>query len=162
MRARATVRAAVVIGSLTALVAAGCASGGGAAKKMSADEAIAARQKLMKDQGAAFKAISDAAKAGQTQAIPAQAQKLAATAREIPALFPQGSVNPATSRAKPEIWQKWADFKGTAKTLESKATQLAATAQGGNAAATNAAVADLGKTTCGSCHDSFRGPEIKK
>ena len=46
--------------------------------------------------------------------------------------------------------------------LESKATQLAATAQSGNTAATNAAVADLGKTTCGACHTGFRGPEIKK
>jgi cytochrome c556 len=162
MRARAMVRAMVVIGGLTSLVAAGCASGGGMGKKMSADEAIAARQKLMKEQGAAMKAISDAAKAGQTQAIPAEAQKLVTTSRQIPALFPQGSVNPATSRAKPEIWQKWADFEGNAKTLESKATQLAATAQSGNAAATNAAVADLGKTTCGACHNAFRGPEIKK
>jgi cytochrome c556 len=162
MRARATVRVVVVIGGLTALVGAGCASGGGAAKKMSGDEAIAARQKLMKNQGAAMKAISDAAKAGQTQAISAEAQKLVMTSRQIPTLFPQGSVNPATSRAKPEIWQKWADFEGNAKRLESKATQLAATAQSGNAAATNAAVADLSKTTCGACHDAFRGPEIKK
>jgi cytochrome c556 len=71
-------------------------------------------------------------------------------------------VNPATSRAKPEIWQKWAEFEANAKMLESKATQLAATAQSGNTAATNAAVADLGKTTCGACHTGFRGPEIKK
>lgn len=164
MRTRATVRAMVVIGSLTSLIAAGCASGGGGemAKKMSADEAIAARQKLMKDQGAAMRAIGAAVKAGQTQAVSAEAKKLAATARQIPPLFPQGSVNPATSRAKPEIWQKWADFEGYARSLESKATQLAATAQGGNAAATGTGAADLGKTTCGACHNAFRGPEIKK
>jgi cytochrome c556 len=162
MSSRAMLRAVVVIGSLTSLVAAGCATGDGMAKKMSADEAIAARQKLMKEQGAAMKAISEAAKAGQTAAIPAQAQKLVTTAREIPALFPQGSVNPATSRAKPEIWQKWADFEATAKLLETKATQLAATAQGGNATATSTAATELGKTTCGACHNAFRGPEIKK
>jgi cytochrome c556 len=156
MRARAMLRATVVIGSLTSLVAAGCASGGGMAKTMSPDEAIAARQKLMKEQGAAMKAIGDAAKAGQTQSIPAEAQKLVMTAKQIPELFPQGSV------AKPEIWQKWAEFEANAKMLESKATQLAATAQSGNTAATNAAVADLGKTTCGACHTGFRGPEIKK
>ena len=34
--------------------------------------------------------------------------------------------------------------------------------EGGNAAATNTAVAELGKTTCGACHTAFRGPEIKK
>ncbi len=158
MSPRTMLRATVVIGSLTALTAAGCAT----TPKMTADEAIAARQKLMKEQGAALRAISDAAKAGNTQAIPAEAQKLVATARQIPALFPQGSVNPATSRAKPEIWQKWADFEGNAKILDSKATQLAATAQSGNAAATNAAIADLGKTTCTACHNAFRGPEIKK
>ena len=52
-----------------------------------------------------------ATKAGQVQTIPAHAQKLATTARQIPALFPAGSVNPAISRAKPEIWQKWAEFE---------------------------------------------------
>ena len=162
MNPRAMLRATVLIGSLTALVVAGCASGDGMAKKMTADESIEARKKLMKEQGAAMKAIGDAAKAGQMQAIPAEAQKVVMTARQIPSLFPQGSLNPATSRAKPEIWQKWAEFEGNAKALESKAAQLAATAQGGNAAATNAAVADLGKTTCGACHNAFRGPEIKK
>jgi cytochrome c556 len=154
-------RATVMFGSLGCLVLAGCATGP-MAKTMTADEAIAARQQLMKDQGAAMKAISDAAKAGQLQVIPPNAQKLATTARQIAPLFPQGSVNPATSRAKPEIWQKWAEFEASAKSLETKATQLAATAQSGNAAATNTAVAELGKTTCGACHTAFRGPEIKK
>jgi cytochrome c556 len=154
-------RGAVVIGSLTALAAAGCASGGGMAK-MSTSEAVAARQKLMKDQGAAMRAIGAALKAGQTQAVAAEAEKLSATARQIPSLFPAGSVDPATSRAKPEIWQKWADFEGIAKTLDTKAMQLAATAKSGNAAATSAAAADIGKTTCGACHNAFRGPEIKK
>ena len=162
MRARAMLRATVVVGSLMSLVVAGCATGKTTAARMSTDEAIAARQKLMKEQGAAMKAISDAAKAGQVQTIPAHAQKLATTARQIPALFPAGSVNPATSRAKPEIWQKWAEFEATAKSLGSKATQLAATAQRGDTAATNTAVAELGKTTCGACHTAFRGPEIKK
>jgi cytochrome c556 len=161
MRARAMLHATVVVGGLASMVLAGCASGMGA-KKMSADEAIAARQKLMKDQGAAMKAISDAAKAGQLQVIPAEAEKLRATAKEILPLFPQGSVNPATSRAKPEIWQKWAEFEGNAKSLETKASALATTAKGGDAAATNTAVAELGKTTCGACHTAFRGPEIKK
>jgi cytochrome c556 len=155
-------RATVVIGGVTSLLAAACASGGGMAPTMSAAEAIAARQKVMKDQGAAMRAIGAAVKAGQTQAVAAEAEKLVATSRQIPALFPEGSVDPATSRAKPEIWQKWADFEGIAKTLQSKATQLAATAKSGNAAATSTAVADLGKTTCGACHNAFRGPEIKK
>jgi cytochrome c556 len=129
---------------------------------MSTPDAIAARQKLMKEQGAAMWSINDKLTAGQQQAIGPDAAKLVETAKRIPSLFPPGSLDSATSRAKPEIWQKWPQFEADAKSLESKATQLAATAQAGNAAATNAAVADLGKTTCTACHDSFRGPEIKK
>lgn len=161
MRSRGMLRATAVLGTLTSLFVAGCASGG-MAKKMTADEAIEARQKLMKENGAAMKAIQDAAKAGQVQAIPAETQKLVSNAQRLPALFPQGSLNASTSRAKPEIWQKWPEFEGNAKTLQTKATQLEATAKSGDAAATNAAVTDLGRTTCGACHNAFRGPEIKK
>jgi cytochrome c556 len=153
--------AAVVLGWLTALFVAGCASGG-TTTKMTANEAIEARQKLMKANGAALKAIQDAAKAGQVQAIPAEAQKLVSNAQQLPTLFPQGSLDPSTSRAKPEIWQKWPEFEGNAKRLQAKATELAATAKSGDPAATNAAVTDLGRTTCGACHNAFRGPEIKK
>jgi cytochrome c556 len=153
-------RAVVVVGSLAALTAAGCASGGGMAK-MSPGEAIEKRKALMKEQGAAMRAIQAKLKAGQAQALEPEAQKLVTTARQIPGLFPQGTLDAKVSRAKPEIWQKWAQFEGYAKTLETKAAQLAATSKSGNAQATSAAVADLGKTTCGACHDAFRGPEIK-
>jgi cytochrome c556 len=149
-------RAGVVV--VAVAVIAGCAS----MRRMSPDEAIAARQQLMKEQGALMRSISDKAKAGQIQAIAVDADKLEDTAKRIPKLFPEGSVNPSTSRAKPEIWQKRSEFEGYAKTLRTKADQLEATAKTGNAQATQTAVADLGKTTCGACHTAFRGPEIKK
>jgi cytochrome c556 len=129
---------------------------------MSTADTIAARQKLMKEQGAALKSMNEKVKAGQQQAIGPDAQTLVDTSKRITSLFPPGSVDPATSRAKPEIWQKWAQFEADAKALESKATQLKATSQTAGAAATGAAVSDLGKTTCGACHEAFRGPEIKK
>jgi cytochrome c556 len=151
-------RGMVVVGSLAALTAAGCAT---TSPKMSAGEAIEKRKALMKEQGAAMRAIQEKMKAGQAQAIGPEAQKLAATARQISALFPEGSLDPKTSRAKPEIWQKWDAFAGYAKTLETKATQLAASAPTGTPQATGAAVGDIGKTTCAACHDAFRGPEIK-
>lgn len=154
----------VVVGSAVlvvgALVVVGCATGGPSGR--SGAEAIAARQQLMKEQGAAMRAMRDNVKAGQIQAVAPEAEKLAQTAKRIPALFPEGSLDPATSRAKPEIWQQWSEFEGYARSLESKAAQLAATARAGDGAATNAAIADLGKTTCGACHNAFRGPEIKK
>jgi cytochrome c556 len=153
------VTSTVVLGSVVALAVA-CATTG--QSTMSTADAIAARQKLMKEQGAALKSINDKVKAGQQQAIGPDAQTLVETSKRIPSLFPPGSLDPATSRAKPEIWQKWPQFEADAKNLESKATQLVATAQTAGPAATSAAVADLGKTTCGACHQAFRGPEIKK
>jgi cytochrome c556 len=138
----------------------GCATGG--TSKMSTAEAIKARQALMKEQGAAVKSMQDKIKAGQNQTIGPEAQKLVETSKRIPSLFPPNSLDPNTSRAKPEIWQKWSEFEGNAKTLETKATQLAATSRTGTAEATGAALGDLAKTTCTNCHNSFRGPEIKK
>jgi cytochrome c556 len=130
--------------------------------KMTPDEAIAARQKLMKEQGAAMRAIGDKVKANEVQGAVVDAEKLIATSNRIPALFPEGSLNPATSRAKPEIWQKWSEFEGYTKKLNAQATQLIAAARSGNTQATGAAASDIGRNTCTGCHDAFRGPEIKK
>jgi cytochrome c556 len=141
---------------------AACASSTMSTTAAIAQDAIASRQELMKKQGAAMKSIQDKLKAGQVQAVAADAETLTDTSKRIPSLFPPGSLDPQTSRAKPEIWQKWSEFEGHAKTLESKSAQLAATAQTGNAEATNAAATELGKTVCGACHQTFRGPEIKK
>jgi cytochrome c556 len=151
-------RAGVVVVAVAALT--GCAKLG--MGKMNPDEAITARQALMKEQGAAMRSIGEKVKAGQIEAVAADADKLESTAKKIPKLFPEGSVNANTSRAKPEIWQKWSEFEGYAKSLSTKAKQLETTAKTGNAQATQQMAAELGKTTCGACHTAFRGPEIKK
>ena len=143
---------------LTVTAVAGCAS----MRRMDANEAIPARQTLMKEQLAAYQSASAKLKAGQVQAVAADAEKLQETAKRIPALFPQNSVNPNTSRAKPEIWQKWSDFEGYAKALEARAGQLKQTASSGNAQATQAALSEVNRSACGACHTAFRGPEIKK
>ena len=147
----------VVVGGLVLVVAAGCASMGGG-KKLTAAEAIDARQKLMKDQGAAWKNVQDKAKAGQIAAIVPDAEKLVATAKEIPALFPEGSLNPEKSAAKPEIWQKRAEFDAAAKNLETWSVKLRDAAKTGNADATQAVVKDFGRQACGTCHQPFRVP----
>jgi cytochrome c556 len=151
-----TVRAGIVV--LAVATVAGCAS----MRRMNPDDAITARQQLMKEQGALMRSIGDKVKAGQIQAIAPDAEKLEDTAKRITRLFPENSVNANTSRAKPEIWQKWSEFEGHAKSLQTKSEQLEKTAKTGNAQATQTAVAELGKTTCGACHTAFRGPEIKK
>src|SRR5688572_16721462 len=129
-------RAGVVVVAVAAI--AGCAS----MRRMDAGEAITARQQLMKEQGALMRAMGE-----KVQAVAADAAKLEQTASRIPKLFPQNSVDPGVSRAKPEIWQKWSEFEGYAGSLEKKADQLQATAQSGNAQATQMALADIGKTT---------------
>lgn len=154
---RLALHAGVLVAS-TAVVF-GCAT---AKSMMGGTDPITARQSLMKEQGAALKAIQDKIKAGQSQAIAPELEKLVQTSSRIPSLFPQGSLDPKTSRAKPEIWQKWSEFEGNAKRLGEKATQVAAVSRTGTAQATSAAIADLSKTTCTTCHNSFRGPEIKK
>jgi cytochrome c556 len=152
------VRAGVVVVAVAALT--GCAKLG--MGKKNPDEAIAERQELMKRQGAAMRSIGDKVKAGQIQAIASDAETLESTSKKITKLFPEGSLNPNASRAKPEIWQKWSEFEGYAKSLQTKAAQLKETAKTGNAQTTAPMVAELGKTTCGACHTTFRGPEIKK
>jgi cytochrome c556 len=155
MRARVMLRAAVVTVGLGALTVVGCAT---AQAPMSADNAIEARKKLMKDQGAAWKNIQDKTKAGQVKDLVPDAEKLASTSKEIPALFPEGSLNPEKSAAKPEIWQKRAEFDAAAKNLETWSMKLRDAAAANNAEQTQAIVKDFGRQACGSCHQPFRVP----
>jgi cytochrome c556 len=159
MSPRAMLCATMVVGGLTGLALAGCASGDGMmAKKMSAEEAIEARKKLMKEQGAAWRNIQDKTKAGQVKEVVPDAEKLLSTSKRIPTLFPEGSLNPEKSAAKPEIWQKRAEFDAAAKNLETWAMKLRDTAGTGNADATGAIVKDFGRQACGTCHQPFRVP----
>ena len=146
----------VVVGGLALVVVAGCASMG--EKKMTAAEAIETRQNLMKEQGKAWKNIQDKTKAGQIAAIVPDAEKLAATSKEIPKLFPEGSLNPEKSAAKPAIWEKKADFNAAAKNLETWSVKLRDVAKTGDAAQTQAVVKDFGRQACGTCHQPFRVP----
>lgn len=160
MRTRAMLQATVVVGSLVSVAVAGCASGGGM-MKMSADEAIEKRKALMKEQGAAWKNVQGKAKAGEITAIAADAEKLATTAKQIPALFPEGSLEPSKSAAKPEIWEKRAEFDAAAKNLETLSLQLRDAARANDAAKTQALVKDFGRQACGTCHTPFRVPPKK-
>jgi cytochrome c556 len=153
MRSPMMRRAAVVTAALVGLVMAGSALA-----QMSADSAIEARKKLMKEQGAAWKNIQDKTKAGQVKELVPDAEKLASTSKEIPNLFPEGSLNPEKSAAKPEIWQKRAEFDAAAKNLETWSMKLRTTAETGNAEETHAIVKDFGRQACGTCHQPFRVP----
>jgi cytochrome c556 len=73
-------------------------------------------------------------------------------------LFPEGSLDPEKSAAKPEIWQKKPEFDAAAKNLESWAMKLKDAAQANNAEQTQAIVKDFGRQGCGTCHQPFRVP----
>ena len=155
---RRAITVTLVVGSLAVGLIAGCASGD---KKMAGSgDVIADRQALMKRQGQVMTDITAKLRAGNVEPVAADAEVLATTAKQIPALFPPGSTSPK-SRAKPEIWQKRAEFEGYAKSLEEQAKKVAALARTKDQAATQAAVTEMGRTTCGACHNAFRGPEIK-
>jgi cytochrome c556 len=154
MTARTMLRATVVTVGLAALGMASYAT----AQMSSADSAIEARKKLMKEQGAAWKNIQDKTKAGQVKDLVPDAEKLLSTSKEIPSLFPEGSLNPEKSAAKPEIWQKRAEFDAAAKNLETWAMKLRDTAATDNAEQTQAIVKDFGRQACGTCHTPFRVP----
>jgi cytochrome c556 len=153
MRARAMLCVTAMVAGLavvgmTALVSA----------QMSPGDAIEKRKALMKEQGKAWKDIQDKTKAGDIKAVVPDAEKLAQTATQIVALFPEGSLDPEKSAAKPEIWQKKGEFDAAAKNLETWATKLKDTAASGNAEQTQAVVKDFGRQACGTCHQPFRVP----
>lgn len=159
MKGRVSLGRAVALTTIGVLAVGAC--GTMRATSMSKDDAIAQRQQLMKRNGATMGQINGKLKAGNVQAVAADAEVLIGNSKQIPALFPATSTSPA-SRAKPEIWARRAEFERYAKNLEAEATRLRAAAQANNASDAQAAFADVNKNACSACHTAFRGPEIKK
>ena len=123
------------------------------------DDPIAVRMYLMENVGANAKALKGKLDAGKIKDAALNAQAIALHATQIPVLFPEGSAS-ETSRALPEIWQKWDDFVKSSHALRDTAQAL------GHAAAedkADEAKAKLGEVfgACKGCHDSFRKPEEK-
>jgi len=144
-----------VLVSSVALLAAACATTQTASKTPT--EIVEERQKLMKAHGDAWKNVQDNAKTGNWPAVATNADAMANNAKQIPALFPEGSMT-EKSKAKPEIWQKKSEFDAAAKKMETESIKLRDTARTGNAQATNDMLKDFGRTTCGNCHGPFRVP----
>lgn len=128
------------------------------------DEAVLVgyRQKVMKGIGANTAAIGDILKfklpyeknvLGHAQALHADAL-LAASAFEKKADSPK-------SMAKPEVWQKPAEFKEHAEHLVEASAKLVKVAEGGDMKAIGAQMKELGKA-CQDCHDDFRKPDEEK
>ena len=142
-------------GGLVVSVIVGCSSARTAQK--TPDQLVEERQQLMKDHGAAWKHVQDQLKAGTLEGVAADAQKMSDNAKKIPALFPEGSMT-EKSKAKPEIWQKRAEFEAAAKKFGDESDKLKAAALTNNMDAVQAVAKDFGRNACGSCHQPFRVP----
>jgi cytochrome c556 len=154
MSVKAKVSASLVMGVLVAGVAAGCAT---KPKMVGSGDIVADRQRVMKLNGASWADVQAKAKAGQIEAIAVNAETMAITAMQIPSLFPEGSLTDK-SKAKPEVWQKWAEFEAAAKNMETEAGKLRDAAKAKNADLTQDIVKDFGRKACVTCHTPFRVP----
>ena len=121
---------------------------------------IEQRQKLMKSNSEAAKAIKAAAEAKDNATIEAKAKDIMGNSEKIVGLFPKGSTTGKT-KAKPEIWGKSEDFSEAAKHLGKAASQLAAAAKSGNDADVSVKVKALGDA-CGACHKVFRAEKYSE
>jgi cytochrome c556 len=118
---------------------------------------IAARKALMKANGDEAK-IASAMLKGEQPFDLAAAHKIFATfqdaAAKMPALFPDNSKTGGDTAADPKIWENMADFK--AKFAKFGEDAKAADASVKDLDGFKAAMGDIGKNDCGSCHQTYR------
>ena len=153
---RKHLRTGIVLTGLVTLALAGAATGQSTTKIWTSD-VVADRQRLMKLNGASWADAQAKLKAGNAEAVAVNAETMALTATMIPALFPEGSLTDK-SKAKPEIWQTWAEFEAAAKNMGVQAEKLRDAARTKDLAATEAVAKEFGRQACGTCHQPFRVP----
>ncbi|MFN4281268.1 MAG: cytochrome c [Alphaproteobacteria bacterium] len=122
-------------------------------------QSVETRVALMKELGGHAQIMSNAVKAGAVSAeVASAARATSAAMAKIPALFPAGTGDDKhpTTRAKADIWTKWASFEGYSKEGAASFAAVAAAAEQGDAAAFNAAFMKANES-CSVCHKDFRG-----
>ncbi len=125
------------------------------------EAAVSARQAAMKQEGPDLRTISDYANdkgTDQATAI-AKTQELLALSDKLINLWPAGTSSkdlPGKSNAKPEIWTDMEKFKALYLGQKKSEEELLAAVQKGDKAAVQAAVANVGKGSCSTCHGTYR------
>jgi cytochrome c556 len=116
------------------------------------------RMDAMKQLGDGIKSIAAMVKAEaefDAAAAEMSARMIARHASEMPALFPEGSLDKPTE-ALPVIWARWDDFTGIAKQMEADAMALAEASRSASSAEDILPhLAEVGKS-CKACHQDFR------
>ena len=144
-------RPLMLIGVLSAL----------ATPALAADDPIAVRQALMRNNGSAA-AVAGAMMKGELAYSPIVGRSainaIAATAAAYGDFFPEGSADEARSNASPKIWEDMAGFQAALGKLQ-QATAAAVEASGRDgppdAAAFGAAMGPV-FDTCNACHETYR------
>jgi cytochrome c556 len=121
---------------------------------------IEKRQKLMKGQSAAGKAIKGAVESKDFATIEAKAKDLMGSSEKIVAAFPKGSTTGKT-KATDAIWDKPDDFAKAAKALGKAASELADAAKSKDEAAVGVKVKAV-SGACGACHKAFRADKYSE
>lgn len=117
--------------------------------------AIQTRKDLLKANSESMKAIKAILdNDGALAAIAPLARSVAGNSEKVVAFFPPGS-DQGDTKAKAEIWANWPEFQGMWSTLKTRASDLAAAAETGDAAATKKAFGATGGA-CKACHDKYR------
>lgn len=120
------------------------------------------RQELMKQNSATVRAVGAYVKEGKgsPDELEQRVLQIASNAEKIPSLFPEGTsldqLGLKTTGAKPEIWEKRAEFEKAADNLAQRARAFAAVVKTGDKGQIGSAMGDFGRGTCGGCHRTFR------
>ncbi len=123
-------------------------------------DVIDKRQKFMKENSEAAKAIKGAAEKKDYATIETKAKDLMGRGDQIADLFPKGSTKGKT-KATDAIWEKSDDFKAKAAGMKKAAGELADAAKSGDGAAVDVKVKALGDA-CGACHKAFRAEKYSE
>ena len=145
-----------IVASLTLLAAAGAIAA--PLSKTTALKIMHERHEGMETIGKANKVLRRelTADAPDVTAVRGAARDMAKLAGQSSKWFPKGT-GPEVGKtgAKPEIWQKPADFTARLRDFQGAAKLLNAAAAAGDMNEVKARYADLGKT-CKACHDTYR------
>ena len=117
-------------------------------------DVVEKRQQLMKDNGAATKAIKAAVDAKDYATIEAKAKDIISNGDKVLDLFRKDRTAEKT-KAKAEIWENWDEFSNNPGKVKKAAGELADAARTRDDQAIAKKVKALGDA-CASCHKAFR------
>ena len=142
---------------VTVILAGGCLVLMGAL----APDSVVLRRKLMESNNSLVaEALNKAVKENNFAEIEGKCKVIEDNMDKVLALFPPGSLS-ENSRAKSEIWARWAEFSRHPAVVKETAQKLADAARAGNEEGVKVQFKALGEA-CKSCHESFRAPKPKQ